>query len=143
MRIVTGWLALVLICAACASRHALPPKSEFRAEVEAMREVVATKVRDEQRVARLNEAIDGFDAEAVSFSKALTVFRANLEALNSRPDATRDQFDSLIEAFDRERVATRARLIELHRQMIGATTAAEWKDLAQHERKMLSVTPGV
>jgi hypothetical protein len=61
---------------------------------------------------------------------------------NRRDIRTRPEFDTLIDGFDRERLAARARLLELHRGMIAATTDAEWNELAKRERDVLSCPAG-
>ena len=141
LRILSAWVVALLTCVACASRHELPPKAELQAQIESMREAVAEKVRDAPRAARLTKAIDGYETELLSFGTAFKTFRVKLLTLNSRPDATRAEFDALADAFARERIATRTRLIKLHLEMIAATTGDEWKGLAKHERAVLSVPP--
>jgi predicted nucleic acid-binding Zn-ribbon protein len=142
MRALVLWTAVLLLSAACASRHHLPPQADLRAQIEAMREAVAEKVPDAQRAARLEKAIDGYEMQLLSFGTALDAFRAKVQMLNSRHDATRPEFDTLVNGFDRERIAVRTRLLELHQEMIAATTDAEWKELAKRERDVLSVPPG-
>ena len=131
------WLA-TLLCAACAS-HRLPPEDLAKADLEAMREAVVTQISDAPRAARLNRAIDGIDMQMRTFAAAARSFQDNVQALNSRPDATRAEFDTLIEQFDTQRSAVRKALLELHFDMISATTAEEWKHLSPYERAVLGV----
>lgn len=134
-------LAAALMCSACASHHQLPPQAQLKAEIEAMRKAVAETVPDAQRAARLDKAINGYETELLAFEKQVDTFRSKVEALNSRPDATRAEFDTLVGGSDQQRIATRTRLVELHAEMIAATTAEEWKGLAKYERAVLSVPP--
>jgi hypothetical protein len=127
-----------LLVAACASQS-LPPRRLLEADLEAMREAVATTVPDADRAARVNEAIDGLETQLLSFETLVRTFRTDVIAHNSRPDATRAEFDSLFKLFDEQRIAIRKRLFELHLQMTAATTAAEWKVLFPYERALLRV----
>jgi hypothetical protein len=128
--------ATALNLAGCAHYH-LPPK-EMLANLEAMQEAVATKVPDAQRAARVNKAIDGLGEQLRPFEAVRTTFQSNFRALNCRPDATRVEFDTLVEQFNQQRVAFRASLYGLHAEMIAATTTEEWKGLSSYERAALT-----
>jgi hypothetical protein len=131
------WLS-TLLCAACAS-HPLPPEELAKANLEAMREAVAIEVPDASRAARLNQAIDGMDDQMREFAAAAHAFQENVRALNARPDATRAEFDTLVERFDTQRSTARKRLLELHFDLIAATTDEEWKRLSPYEKAVLGV----
>jgi hypothetical protein len=133
----TFCVATVLILAGCASRH-LPPKELLAANLEAMQEAVATKVHDAQRAARVNKAIVQLGQQLLAFEAVDSAFQSDFLALNSRPDATRAQFDTLVERFDKQRVAFRASVYGLHAEMITATTPEEWKGLSGYERAVLT-----
>jgi hypothetical protein len=107
-----------------------------------MREAVAATVPDASRAADVNEAINGLEAQLLSFENLTRNFRADVIALNARPDVTRAELDSLFRTFDEKRVAIRKRLIELHLQMTAATTAGEWKALFPYERALLKFPRG-
>jgi hypothetical protein len=92
MRLLSVSLLAASLCIGCASRHHLPPEGQLRAEIEAMREAVSSEIPDAQRAARLDKAIDGYEAELLAFVKQTNTFRSKLVALNSRPDATRAEF---------------------------------------------------
>jgi hypothetical protein len=130
-----------LLIAACASQP-VPPRGLLKADLEAMREAVAATVPDASRAADVNEAINGLEAQLLSFENLTRNFRADVIALNARPDVTRAELDSLFRTFDEKRVAIRKRLIELHLQMTAATTAGEWKALFPYERALLKFPRG-
>jgi hypothetical protein len=127
----------MLLCTACASHH-LPPKELLEANLEAMQEAVAQKVPDAQRAARLNKSITTLGQQLLSFRTLRDRFESDLLTLNARPDVTRSELDSRIGQFDKERVAIRARVFELHSQLIAATTDEEWKGLFPYERAVLT-----
>jgi hypothetical protein len=116
----------------------ITPHEELMASLEEMHEAVAQHVPDAQRAARLNSAVDGLGTELISFQKLLETAEADAKKLSARPDATRPEFESLLERFDTRRKAIRARLIDWHFQMIDASTPEEWKKLAPHERAALN-----
>ena len=130
-------LLATLLCAACASQH-LSPKERLEADLEAMQLAVGVKVPDAQRAARLNKSINDLGQEMLTFQAVGNKFQAEFLTLNSRRTATRAEFATLIEEYDKQRVALRARMFELHSQMIEATTAEEWKGLFPYERALLT-----
>ncbi len=52
------------------------------------------------------------------------------------------ELDTLIEQFDAQRAAVRKRLLELHFDILAATTAEERKHLSPYERAVLGVQWG-
>ena len=144
MRLVPIPLVAALACGACAS-HVSPEvqsKATLEVKVEAMHGAVAANVPDAQRAARINKTINQLEAELDSFDNVLINFQSDVLALNSRPDATRADFDTLLTQYDQQRVAARKRIIQLHLEMIAATTEEEWKKLSPYEREVLSIPPG-
>jgi len=131
------FLVVTLLCAACAN-HRLPPKELVEADIEAMQEAVAAKIPDAQRAARLNMSISQLRQQLLTFQAERDRFQFDLLELNGRPDATRPQLEARIEQFDEQRVATRARVFELHSEMLAASTAEEWKALFPYERAVLT-----
>jgi ribonucleotide reductase beta subunit family protein with ferritin-like domain len=125
------------MCAACTS-HRLPPKEILEANIEAMQEAVTAKVPDTQRVARLNKSISDLRQQLLSFRTTRDHFQSDALALNASPDVTRPELEARLEQFDRQRAAVRARVFELHSELIAATTAEEWKGLFPYERAVLT-----
>src|SRR5215813_6057780 len=122
MKSVRAYGLAILMCAACASHH-LPPKELLQANLEAMQEAVAAKIPDTQRVARLNKSINDLGQQLISFRAVRDRFQADLLALNARPEVSRPELETRIAQFEKERVAIRARVFELHSELIAATTA--------------------
>jgi len=128
---------VLLMCVACASHH-IPPKELLEANLEAMQEAVSAKVPDTQRAARLNKSINELGQQLLSFQVDRDRFQSDFLALNARADVTRAELESRIEQFDKRRVATRARVFELHAELIAATNAEDWKKLFPYERAVLT-----
>jgi hypothetical protein len=104
-----------------------------------MQEAVTAKVPESQRAARLNKSITALGQELVSFRSVRDRFESDLLALNARPDVTRPELEARIGQFEKERVAIRTRVFELHSELIAATTPEEWKGLFPYERAVLTV----
>ena len=130
-------LIAMLLCAACASHH-LPPKELLQANLEAMQEAVTAKVPDTQRAARLNKSINDLGQQLLSFRAVRDRFQSDVLALNARPDVIRGELEARIAQFDKQRVAIRTRVFELHSELIAATTPEEWKGLFPYERAVLT-----
>lgn len=110
--------------------------------MEAMHEAAGLEVHDAQRAAQLNQAIDALEAQLLAVDELGASARADVLALNSRPDATAAEFEALEARYDARRRSLRASLIEVHLRLIDATTAEEWKKLARYERNALTVAAG-
>jgi hypothetical protein len=96
---------------ACASRYEhMPPQELLKANIEAMQAAVPAKVSDLVRAARVGQAIDALRQQLVSFDAIQATFQSNIRVLNARPDATRSEFETLVERFDKQRIAVRSRL---------------------------------
>ena len=128
---------LAIVCSACASHHT-SPQDRLTADLQELQEAVTVNVGDGQRAARLKSSIDELGQQLRAFVAASNAFQSNFLTLNARPDATRAQFTSLIDGFDQQRAAIRARVFQLHSEMIAATTEKEWESLSYYERKLLT-----
>jgi predicted dienelactone hydrolase len=105
-----------------------------------MHEAVASEITDGQRASQLNQAINGLEAELLSFGTLFDRFQSAVRTLNARPDSTRVEFEALCEKFEAQRIAARTRVAQFHFEMIAATTPAEWHELASHESAALTAT---
>lgn len=130
-----------LACAACVSHHEhLSPQELLKANIEAMQEAIPANVADTTRAARVTHSLDELRQQLLSFDAIETTFQSNVVALNARPDATRSEFETLVDQFDKRRIGFRSRLLELHSEMTAATTAEEWRGLAPYEQRLLTET---
>jgi septal ring factor EnvC (AmiA/AmiB activator) len=128
----------LVMCAACASHHAASPQDRLTANLQELQEAVTINVGDGQRAARLKTSVDELGQQLRSFEALRKTFQSDFLALNSRPDGTRGEFESLIDRFAKQGTEIRARVFELHFEMISATTDKEWKTLSYYERKVLT-----
>jgi hypothetical protein len=138
MRMAGALLLGILLCVGCASHGS--PQDELTTNLQNLQKAVTLNVGDGQRAARLTSSINELGQELRSFEVLRKSFRSDFLSLNSRPEATRAEFDSLIEQFNRQRAAIRARVFELHLELTAATTDKEWQSLRYYERKLLTDT---
>jgi hypothetical protein len=125
-----------MLCIGCAGKQ--EPRQKIARAMQEMSWDVDREVPDPQRAARLQAAIDRFDADLVEFQGAIDTMEADMRAVNARPDATRGDFERVYADFDTRRKAIRARLLEHHFEMIAATTDDEWHQLSHHEHDALA-----
>ena len=143
MKTLRTLLIALLLCAACASHHHQLSHNPLRqADLLALQQAVSGTVPDAPRAARLTKSIVELQQQLLLFDLKGKQFRADLLTLNSRPDATRAEFDALIGDFDNQRGAIRTRMFELHAEPIAATTPEEWKELFPYERALLTDSEG-
>lgn len=132
---------LLSVCAAalacgCAG-HKESQADESAKAVQAVRDEVERVVADAGRREKALAAVHRFEAELKTFSVTVATFQQSLHVLNADPDATRAQFNDLIGPFEAERKVTRARLVQIHAELLAATTAEEWRSIAKREAEIV------
>jgi poly-gamma-glutamate capsule biosynthesis protein CapA/YwtB (metallophosphatase superfamily) len=130
-----------LVCFGCVSHHP-PADVEIKGNLEAMREALPAHVSDPTHAAIIARAIDGLRDQLVAFESLNLQFHADVLALNARPEATRPEFEALVQTYDARRMVIRSEVERLHFQMIDATSSEEWKGLAKFERSALAAAAG-
>src|SRR6185295_12062658 len=126
---VAGTLMLVLTAlTACSSKH-LTAEQREQAEVQAyeaqIRKVVADPTRADRLVALTNE----FQQQAEKNVAIFREYRAKVAALNSNYDATREQFQALLDQQDAHRELWARKVTGLREQMVALTSDLEWEKL--------------
>ncbi len=138
---VAGLSLFAVLCFGCVS-HRHPADVEIKGNLEAMREALPLHVGDPAKSAVIARAIDGLREQLVAFETLNKQFHSDAIALNARPEATRVEFEALLQKYDTGRVVVRSEVERLHFQMIEATTSEEWKGLAKYERAALAAAAG-
>jgi len=126
---------LALALAACAAKPSA--RDAIADELEEMRAEASQHIQDPRRAAQVLESIEGLKGELFALEEAIANVKFGLRTLNAKPDATRADFDALLDGFEAERNAVRARILSRHFELIAATTEDEWKRLWPHERDAL------
>jgi hypothetical protein len=130
-------LAMAMALAGCAGKSQ-PPREKIARALQEMSWEVDRQVVDAQRAGRLQQAIDGLDADLGELQEVSETLRSSLRALNANPDATRAEFDRLLDGFDADRRRLRDRVLRHHLELLAATSADEWARLSRHERDALA-----
>lgn len=133
--------AVLAVCVAalacgCAGRK-VSQAEESATAVQAVRDEVARVVADTGRREKALAAVDRFEVELKTFSATVATFQRSLHVLNADPDATRAQFNELIGRFQAERKVSRARLAQIHAELLAATTEEEWRSIARREAEIV------
>lgn len=128
-------LASLLICA-CAG-HKQSQSNQSAQAMQAVRDEVSRVVPDAGRKEQLHATIDRYEGELRTFNRTVSALQDSLRALNADPDASRVQFTDLIARYEVERMATRARLVQIHRELLVLTTDDEWRSIAKREMEVL------
>jgi len=135
-RLISAALALAL--ASCAGNRP-SARDTIASDIEEMRAAAAQSIKDPGRAKRVDRSIDGLGKDLLALQEAIANLRFHLRTVNARPDATRAEFDALLDTFEAERKALRSRILARHFELTAATTEEEWKALWRHERDALSV----
>jgi hypothetical protein len=133
--------AIVLSGLICACTGAKPSQSDQSVQaVQAMRDEVSRVVPDAARKEKLHATIDRYENELRTFNRTASGFRDSLRAVNANPDASREQFAEVIAHYEADRRATRARLVQIHHELLALTTDDEWRSIAKREVKILRLS---
>lgn len=124
------------LVAACSSNRAKGPEA-MASHLDAMRGAVTRHVADTRRRDALLQSIDGLGADLAMLRQVDFDTMTQIRALNTRPEVTREQMETAMNEFDRQRREARGRVLQRHFELTGQTTSEEWKKLSGLERKAL------
>jgi phosphoenolpyruvate-protein kinase (PTS system EI component) len=140
----SAWLAFAAALAlfACTST---PPTTEatLGKGTSEMKSAIQRAVADPGRRDKLLAHADGIEEalrrHAADYGKFVDEYRR----LNDAYDTTQQQVEALFARFEQRRKDSRARVLELHFQMIRLTSAQEWAPIGKVEAEMLQATIAV
>ena len=134
--------ALLAGLIACAGA---PPATQatLDKDLSEMKSAIQRAVADPGRRDKLLASADGIEAALRGHAADYGRFVEEYRRLNDAFDTTQVQVETLFAQFDQRRRDTRARLLELHFQMIRLTSAQEWPAIAKVEADMLQSTMAV
>ena len=111
--------------------------------MQAVRDEVSRVVPDASRREKIHATVDRYEDELRTFDRYVSEFKDRLQVLSSNPDVSRAQFTDQIAQYEGERKATRARLVQIHHELLALTTDSEWRSLAKREIQVLRLAdPG-
>jgi len=107
-----------------------------------MKSAIQRTVSDPSRRDKLLAA-DGIDAALNGHAADYGKFVEEYRRLNDAYDTPQQQVEALFARFEQQRKDSRARLLELHFQMIKLTSPQEWPAIAKVEAEMLQSSVAV
>ena len=119
------------------------PEATLGKGTSEMKSAIQRAVADPGRRDKLLATADGIEAALRGHAADYGRFLGEYRRLNDAFDTTQVQVETLFAQFDQRRRDTRARLLELHFQMIRLTSAQEWLPIAKVEADMLQATIAV
>ncbi len=136
IRIRCGAILLAaLLTAGCSSRGYDPEKA--KEAMEDLRVFARKEIPDPARSTKVLALIDVYDNQIESLNGQFRTFLEGLQKLNSDYDAPRERFQKLDDDFRAARSALQGALLDTVVAMKAATTAKEWKSLADLEEAAL------
>ena len=135
--------AILVVAAACATLQNVLNREQIEIaydsaraeELELVRSTIAGRERIDAFIALLQERDELLD----SYARGVAVHREKLAGLTADYDASRADFDALLEEFNRRREAGQRELVELIYRMKQATTAGEWETIAAFQTENLDL----
>ncbi len=121
-------LFLVVLVHGC-TKQALNPE-QLRAEETAL---IQATVTDPVRAERLLGLLEERELLITETTAMLQRYRREFKTINADYDAGREKIVEMIDNYNRERAQKQLRFIELMADMKAATTAAEWKAIAEFQ----------
>lgn len=134
--------AALAIAIGCASRSPAPNTDEAQARIEAthaeLRELIASEIDDPERAKMFAALSDERDNLIDRHFEVVQRYSTTMKKLNADYSATREDFENLVQGYNRDRRASQAEFVELIGKMKAAATEKEWKRLAKFELQKLN-----
>jgi hypothetical protein len=108
-----------------------------------MKSAIQRAVADPGRRDKLLAHADGIEAALRGHAADYGKFVEEYRWLNDAYDTPQQQVEALFARFEQRRKDSRARVLELHFQMIRLTSAQEWPAIGKVEAEMLQATVAV
>lgn len=143
--IVLSVAGLVLATAlGCASRSKALDPAELQSRTAAaqaeFRALIATEITDPTRAATFAALADQRDELMARHSESVQRYADAMRNLSADFDASREDFETLVQDYGQERRAFQEEFVALMDQMKATTTEKEWKKLAKFEIEELGPT---
>lgn len=139
--LVAATAAGVVLLASCVTVKQAPDPAKVQAQIAAAREqelaLVRETVADSARAARFIELLRERDRLVEKHARLLVAHREKVALLAADYDARREDFETLLAEFNRQRAAAQKETIDLVAAMKAATTADEWKTISKFQLKRL------
>jgi capsule polysaccharide modification protein KpsS len=131
--LATAWALALFGCA--------KPQQSSTARVDApiqeMRHAIEKKIPEPARQAQLLSIVDTLDGVLKEHATDLEMLSRDLSRLNADYDSPREAFDKAVSDFAQRAHSRKQRVLDLHFQMSGLTSAEEWKPISKHEAEAI------
>ena len=126
-------LIFALSMAGCS--HQPVSETEARQQILDERQAFLNQIADSQRRVKLLDELKILQQELVDLNHTVDRYSAATKKLNQNYDATRAEFQQLLEAFNLSRKQLQDRILSAHFAIKNLTTEKEWKSIAKLEQK--------
>ncbi|UCG12728.1 MAG: hypothetical protein JSU72_20010 [Deltaproteobacteria bacterium] len=129
-------LGLILLMNGCS--HQPVSKEESRQRVLEEMRIYIGKIQDPKRVEQLLVLVDALQQDLAELNRTVRKFGSDMRTLNVNYDATREDFDKMLDEYNTTRKGKQREILTSYLKMKELTTPDEWKSLAKSEEKALS-----
>jgi hypothetical protein len=129
-------LGLILLMNGCS--HQPFSKEESRQRVLEEMRIYIGKIQDPKRVEQLLVLVDALQQDLAELNRTVRKFGSDMRTLNVNYDATREDFDKMLDEYNTTRKGKQREILTSYLKMKELTTPDEWKSLAKSEEKALS-----
>jgi len=140
--IISAACIALTIAVGCASRSQPPDPDALQARIEAthaeFRDLIASEIDDQERARSFSALSDERDLLISRHFELVQRYSIAMKALIADHSSTREEFETLIHDYNRDRRASQVEFVELIGEMKATTTKKEWKKLAKFELQELN-----
>ena len=127
---------IALFTVGCAGQKASPIDKEVDA-FDNLRTNVQDVVADLERAEQSLALVDELQREFDNIKELRLERKKRIKALNADYDASRAEFDTLLDGIAQDRLANQERVSQTYRQLLEVITTEEWAKLAKSRNKAM------
>jgi hypothetical protein len=140
---VTAAIGTTLLMASCISQKTPPDPAELEQQIIEARagelDLVRATIGDPQRATEFIELLNARDDLVDSYTRDVAQHRIAIARLNADYDAERNEFETLLADFNRNRTSVQGSLLDLLTKMKETTTDGEWRVISDFQSDNLDV----
>ena len=130
-------ILLAVLLAACGGKETVSREGKQDAAFADLRVAIEATVTDKERSIEVLSLVDDFEQDVDDLRALLVLRRAELRKLNANYDTTREELSRFSKEMTEKIEENRADLLAARIQLLKATTADEWAELARAETKAM------
>jgi type II secretory pathway pseudopilin PulG len=141
---VLSLLLSALMLVACSGTDTVTREEQEKQSVESFRDTIRNVIQDSDRQEEIIGLVETYQLNFKSLRNTIEAQRTEVRTLNADYEATREQFQILIDKYGAAISAARNKATDSRMAFVRATTAEEWAGLkkadAQAMKNMISTT---